>query len=343
MDRVEIDGQDGGGQVVRTALSLSVLTDVDVVIENVRGNRETPGLKPQHIAGIRALSRFTSGFVSGCYSESERVEYQPRTMPSGSMEHDIETAASIPLVFEIIAPVSPVARDEVSLTLIGGTDVKWSPTWAYYEGIRLAGLQDAGFDVEGTLARTGFYPKGGGHASLHLEPADPSPIERTERGELERLTVDSKASTDLADQDVAERQRDGLADTLESEGFTIDDATVASVDSDSTGSAICLTAEYEHTTVGFDALGEPGTLAEMVGGSAADGFLAFHDGTGAVDEHLADQLMLPVAIAGGTYTAPRVTEHMRTNAEAIRAFDVDIELEETADAVRVSAPGMDLA
>lgn len=341
MDLVQIDGRTGGGQILRSSLTLSVLFDRRIEVTNIRGNRDNPGLRAQHLTGLRVISRLTSGFVSGGYTESPEVEFQPRRMPFGYADMDIGTAGSITLLFDLVAPLGPVLDETIPVSIEGGTDVKWSPTAAYYDRVRLPVAANWGVDADMTVERTGFYPAGGGRATLEVAPSSLTSHEITDRGELESIDVVSKASESLADNDVAERQVDGVTETLEAAGLSVNSATSKYVEADSSGTSVLVTATYEHTTVGFDALGEQGRPAEDVGADAAERLVAFQDTDATADRHLADQLMLPVALGGGEYLAPELTDHMETNAEVIRAFDVDIDLEETDDGVLVSAPGVD--
>lgn len=341
MDAVHIDGQTGGGQILRSSLSLSVLFDRLIKVTNIRGNRDNPGLRAQHLTGLRVISRLTSGFVSGGYTESPEVEFQPRRMPFGYADMDIGTAGSITLLFDLVLPLGPVLDESIPVSIDGGTDVKWSPTTAYYDQVRLPAAAKWGVDADMTVERTGFYPAGGGRATLEVAPSSLTSHTMTDRGELESIDVISKASESLADSDVAERQVEGVTDVLEAAGLSVDSATSNYVEAESTGTSVLVTASYEHATVGFDALGERGRPAEDVGSEAGERLVAFHDTEATVDRHLADQLMVPVALGGGEYVAPTLTDHMETNAEVIRAFDVDIDLEETDDGVVVSAPGVD--
>jgi len=180
--------------------------------------------------------------------------------------------------------------------------------------------------VTATTATTGFYPKGGGEATLRVRPSDPHPIALTERGPFEIVEIFSKAAADLADREVAERQARAAADRLRGNDRPVAIAAVESVETSSLGSSILLRARYRTSLAGFDALGERGKPAEAVGEDAAERFLAFDRGAGAVDRHLADQLLVPLALAGGAVRIPAVTPHVETNRETIAAFGYDLDL-----------------
>lgn len=327
---IEIDGSEGGGQMLRSALSLAVLTEERVRIDNVRANRPNPGLRPQHIAAIRVLSRMTSGFVSGGYVESPEVVFQPRSSPWGSTVLDVGTAGSLPLLFETLVPLGPVVESTLEVTATGGTAVKWSPTMDYFTQIKLPLLRRYGVDAEVEVHGHGFYPEGGGEATIRVEPTSVDRIDLTERGDLERVTVRSLASDDLADARVAERQVEGVIENVPAD-VEVDTTDIVYVEAPSTGTCVLVAARYGHTLAGFDAVGERGVPAEEIGGRAAGAFHSFHDGVGAVDRHLGDQLMLPLALGGGTVAVPTVTEHMRTNLSVIEAFGGDVSIVEPAD------------
>lgn len=325
MNALTIDGQEGGGQMLRTALALAIVTERRVVIDNVRGNRDTPGLRPQHIAGIRVLSQLTSAYVSGGYVDSTEVIFHPRRTPSGDANLDVGTAGSLPLLFETVVHLGPVLEESISVTATGGTDVKWSPTMAYFEEVKLATLRQWGFDVSVDVKRTGFYPAGGGEATVTVAPADPPPLDLTERGARDETAVLSTASEDLSGREVAERQCEGAAAVLEAAGIELETVDVTYVDTESSGTSILVRGRYRECVAGFDNLGERGVPAEDIGAAPASDFIIFDRGPAVVDRHLGDQLMLPLALVGGSVRVPEVTGHMRTNASVINAFGGDIE------------------
>ncbi len=334
---IEIDGRDGGGQMLRTALTLSVLTQRRVDMINVRGDRENPGLKPQHIACIRILSRMTSGFVSGGYADSEQVTFQPRGTPLGEHNLDIGTAGSLPLLFDTLLPLGPIIDEPIAVTATGGTDVRWSPTFAYFDRVKLQTLRRFGIDVRADLHRTGFYPAGDGEATCTVNPYEMDEIDLTERGELQTVAIVSKASEELAEREVAERQCQGVVDVLEEHGIEVTESESHYVSSTSTGTSVLVHARYTNGVAGFDQLGQRGTPAEEVGADAAHAFIEFHRGAGAIDQYLGDQLMLPLAIAGGAYTVPTATNHMRSNAGVINEFGGDIHIDEHGAGATVTA------
>ncbi|MFW6449030.1 MAG: RNA 3'-terminal phosphate cyclase [Halobacteriota archaeon] len=328
---IAIDGGRGGGQVLRTALTLAALTTEAVRIDGVRGARDDPGLRPQHRAGVRVLAALTDADVDGDAVGSTEVSLEPTRTPNGTVDIDLQTAGSLPLLFETVLPLGVAAAGTIRVTATGGTDVRWSPTIGYQRRVKVPMLERAGHDTAIAVKRSGFYPVGGGLATLAVRPAEPTPLEVVDRGELRQLEVYSKASEDLADADVAERQRDGLREALDAHATAIARTEVRYVETACPGTSVLLVARYEGGVAGFDALGERGTPAEVVGAEAAEAFVAFDDGAGAVDHHLADQLLVPLALGGGVVSAPAVTDHVRTNAAVIEAFGVEVGVEDHPD------------
>lgn len=328
---LEIDGGAGGGQIVRTALALSMVTDTPVRLTDIRGSRPTPGLRPQHLAGVRVAEAVSDATVSGAEVGATALTFAPDTVSGGEYRADIGTAGSVTLLFETLLPLATVLDEPLSLTAVGGTDVKWSPSMAYYERVKLPLLARYGLDAETTLRRSGFYPAGGGQATLRLDPSSPSPVELTERGPLDRVVVHSKASTSLENKSVATRQAEAASDLLADRDVSYTVEEPAYVPATSPGSAFLLEARYAESVAGFDALGERGKSSEAVAEEAVDAFDAFEETAAAVDDHLADQLLVFLALVGGQLRIPRVTSHVRTNLAVVEAFGGALTTAEEAD------------
>lgn len=331
-----IDGRTGGGQILRTALTLAALTQTPFRLERVRGAQPEPGLKPQHLAAVRAVADLCGAEVSGAEAGSESLTFQPGSLRPISLEIDIGTAGSITLLFDAVLPLGIQINDAFDLTATGGTDVKWSPTISYFEQVKLALLSRYRFAGAVELERTGFYPAGGGRATLQVNPSTLDTLWLADRGSLDRVEVFSKASAGLEDQAVADRQAKRAAERLEDEGLPVEVSTVEYVTARSDGSALLLRGVYDGALVGFDTLGERGKPSEAVAETATERFLEFHDGRGVVDEHMGDQLLVFLALVGGRIRTPRMTAHLESNAAAIRQFGFDLHLEQRADGTVVA-------
>jgi RNA 3'-terminal phosphate cyclase (ATP) len=332
-----VDGSDGGGQVLRLAVSLSALTGRAVRVENVRGGRETPGLRPQHVAAVETVAAVTDAETDGVSQGSETVVFEPRARLGGTHGVAVGTAGSVTLLFDAVLPLALGADEPITVAAAGGTDVKWSPTIDYVRSVKLPLLRSKGLNASVTVERRGFYPAGGGRATLTIEPSTVEPLRFPTRGSLETVAVHSVATADLAGADVAQRQVTGVTDVLEAAVDAPIAAETASVDAPSTGTAVLVAPQYERLTAGFTALGEPGRPAEAVGEAAAERFLEFHDSDAAVDPHLADQLLPFLASAGGAYTTPAPTDHLRTAIPVLQQFGGEVAME-TGTPTRLTAP-----
>ena len=328
---LEIDGAEGGGQVVRTAASLSALTGEAVRVENVRGDREEPGVRPQHRAAVEAAAALCDADVDGAEPGSETLVFDPGDLEARDVSVDVGTAGSVALVFDAVLPLAAALEERASVTVTGGTDVQWAPPLDYHRRTKLPLLAEYGLEADLSVAERGFYPLGGGEATLTLRPSEPSPLELADRGALRRLEVYSTADAELSEADVAERQAAGVAGSIDVDASGATLSTYA--DAASPGSALVLAAVYEGSRAGFSSLGEAGKPSEAVAAEAVEAFRAFHGGTAAVDRHLADQLMVHLALAGGEVLAPEATAHVETNREVIGAFGYDLSVGERDDGV----------
>lgn len=342
-EAVEIDGSTGGGQLLRTALTLSAITGTPFRMQDVRRTRPTPGLRPQHLAGVRLVADFCGAKVSGATLDSQSVTFRPGAVRPKSTRIDVGTAGSVTLLFDTVLPLSASVPQPYHLTATGGTDVKWAPTADYYRWVKLPLLRRYGLRATADVAKTGFYPSGGGEVSLRTEPSRFSPIRVTERGAFERVDIYSKAATRLAERNVADRQAVHARTRLRARNVPTRIQQVEYVPSSSLGSSVLLRGVYENTLVGFDELGERGRTSEEVAESAVDAFLDFHRGDGAVDEHMADQSMIFLALHGGRVRIPTVTAHVRANLDVIRQFGGEVRVVREDDAIFLEASSALLA
>lgn len=361
----ELDGSEAGGQFVRSALSLSVLWNEPIRIENIRGNRSTPGLKHQHLAVVETMAAVCDGTVVGAELGAETIEFDPGReevessseddrivdgLSGGTYTVDIETAGSVTLLFEALLPLATILDAPLSVTATGGTDVKWSPPVDYFRYVKLPTVRAHGLVAACEVGRRGFYPNGGGRLTLHLAPSELDPIDRGERGPIEGVRLYSTESASLADRDVATRQIEGALERLGSldefgDGHSAggDDRAPAVAERHETtaashcpGTAFVIRVDHGAGIAGFATLGERGTPAERVGEAAADAANRWLDGTAAVDRHMADQLLILLALAGGRLRIPTVTDHVTASCDLLRAFGVQPRLADDGEASIVS-------
>ncbi len=334
---LELDGSEGGGQLVRTALSLSALTGTAFEMSGIRGARSEPGLRPQHLTAVETVAAITDADVEGAEQGSEALTFDPAILRGGEYEAAIGTAGSLTLLFDAVLPLAAELDDPLTLHAKGGTDVKWSPPTDYYRRVKLPLLGRHGLWATVELRRRGFYPAGGGEATLRLAPSTPSSLALTERGPLAGARIYSVSSGGLADDDVAERQAGEARRLLEQAGVDVIERSVTYAATDSPGTALVVRLDFERSVAGFDALGEPGKPAESVAADAVEAALSFREGPGAVDAHLADQLLVPLALAGGEVAIPRVTDHVETSLDLLRAFGYDVDRRPGTDGTVLTA------
>ena len=331
---LELDGATGGGQLLRTALSLSAITGEPFRMEHVRGERSEPGLKSQHLAAVQAVADITDAEVSEVEVGTEEITFEPDEIGSGHYEVDVGTAGSVTLVFDTLLPLALAAPGPLSVTATGGTDVAWSPPLEFHSRVKLPLLRSWGLHAAVDRHRVGFYPAGGGRATLYLVASDPGPFELVERGELTGIGIYSTASEDLQDANVADRQAAAAVEAIEASDSVdtpVTERTTSYVETASPGSALVLALDFEGTAAGFSALGERGRPSEDVGESAAESALAFRQGSGAVDPHLADQTIPLLALAGGRVAIPEVTDHVASAVDLVSAFGFEVAVEPRGD------------
>ena len=314
---IELDGShgEGGGQVLRTALSLSVLTGRGFRITNIRAGRDDPGLRPQHLAGIRLISEISSAEVAGDQVGSDSLEFHPGQMRGGRYRFDVGTAGSLTLLMQTVLPALVVSPIETELELIGGTDVRWSPPIDHYAQVLFPILRLMGARLEMNVERRGFYPQGGGAVHLKVSGGKMGRFGPQQRGELRRVL--GTAFVQNLPAKVGERLIQGARTGLP--GVDLD-ITLKVSSGASTGAGVALAAEYENTVLGWNSLGERGVAAERVGRVAAAGLLEEMEGGGILDVHTADQLLPFMANEGSYFTVREISGHLRTQIWLIPQF-----------------------
>lgn len=332
-ETIRIDGSygEGGGQILRTALALSAITGRPLELFDIRKGRKNPGLGNQHLACVRILAEIAQAEVDGGRLGSTRLRFVPHEIQAGEFVCDVAeargSAGSVMLILQAILPVLCCAPAPSRVILRGGTHVPWSPPFQYVQWVLLPMLQRVGVDASLELIKAGWYPQGGGEVRLTVRPTQRwLPNAWNSRGPVRRVTGVSLLSN-LPDA-IAQRQQQAALDALRHSGVDADIACLK-LPSPSQGACLVLVAACEHTLAGFAALGERGKPAEQVGREAAEGLLAFLKTDAALEDHLADQLAVFLALAPGRsqYTMSRVSRHLLTNLWTIQqCLPVRIEL-----------------
>ena len=337
-----IDGRhgEGGGQIVRTALTLAALCNVPLSIHDIRGNRKKPGLRPQHLLAVNALATITDGKTAGAVLGSDELMFIPGTLREGKYRFDIGTAGSTGLVLQAILPVLLFGKSPSLIQITGGTHVPWSPAFHYLEAILLPVLKKMGGDVVLEIDTWGWYPRGGGRVKARINNAPGlTAIRLFNRGALDTVYLLSAVSN--LPLSIAERQRDHASKRIAVVGVR---PTLSTVDAPSPGSGtvLFLAAEFQGGSGGFTSLGKRGKKAEAVADEACNEFFDFLDSRGTVDLHLADQLVLYMALGRGrsTVITQSITKHLLTNVWVIEQFlPVTFDIEKETGKITVDGIG----
>lgn len=333
---IKIDGSfgEGGGQIIRTAVALSAITGEEIEICNIRANRPNPGLQAQHLNAVKTVAEMTNAETEGLELRSTRLRFRPERPMALRGEIDIGTAGSITLLLQCVVPVALFAADGTTeLTIRGGTDVKWSPPIDFYRFLFARALAEMGCDVEISLIKRGYYPRGGGVVRARVKPVR----------KLSGFFLIDEAESDASVRGishcrglpahVASRQASSASEMLREHGFnaviqveTYDERGASkskrewmgTIRDNTAGSGITLWRNYKSGS----ALGEPRKPAEHVGREAASSILSELESESTVDVHLADQLIPYIALADdhSAFKVREITGHLRTNIYIVEQF-----------------------
>jgi RNA 3'-terminal phosphate cyclase (ATP) len=316
---LHLDGSfgEGGGQILRTALSLAAVTRMPVRIERIRAGRPKPGLRPQHLTAVQALARVCQAEVTRDHLSNQALTFRPRAPQAGHYLVDVAaktgSAGSVSLIAQALLPPLLLAGAPSTLILKGGTHVPWSPPVHYLSNVFFPALTLMGARVNFTLERWGWYPKGGGKVRLKITPA--SSLSRVEwRTPAAPATFRALSAASKLPEHVARRQAARLSARL-GEVMPVEIIPASGLDP---GSFVFVWGPM----AGFSALGARGKPAEQVADEVAAAYLAFRDSHAALDPYLADQILPYLALAKGpsAVTTAAITSHMLTNAWVIEQF-----------------------
>jgi RNA 3'-phosphate cyclase len=333
---LDIDGSEGegGGQMLRTATALSVLTGKSVHIHDIRANRPKPGLAAQHLCAVRGVANLCEAQVEGLEVGSTEITFAPGKVRPGSYRLVVGTAGSVTLVLQACLLASARCQEEMLFEIVGGTNVRWSPSIDFYQRLFFPKLTSLGFQAQIMKMCRGFYPEGGGMVEVRFQaPRDVVPMPLSERGEL--LGVEGVCFSQNLPEHVCHRINHAVRKELLGVEIALTSARTSGV---STGAGVFLMARYDNAVLGADSLGERGVPAEQVGSLAAKALRQEMDGRGTLDVHAADQLLPYLALADGTssFRVREMTGHLRTQMDLVRRFlDVRVESVETGATVEV--------
>ena len=311
---LEIDGSigEGGGQVLRTALSVACVLGKPIRISNIRAGRSQPGLKPQHLTVCKLLAQITDAKMSGAGIGSQEISFSSGEISGGEYSFDIGTAGSITLLLQAALPVLAHAKNPSKLAITGGTHVAFSPTFDYFSEVFLPAARKFGVNADVTMLSAGFYPKGGGKVEMEGKP---SKLHSASFTPQERKHAHYSIISSGLPPHVAEREEQALVKMLEGKETS---GKTERVSSPCAGNAITVWNGF----VGASSLGESGKPAEKVAIEAAEALLREIGAGAAVDSRLADQLLIYAALAEGksAYSTGKFTQHLKTNADVLSAM-----------------------
>ena len=336
--RVVIDGSygEGGGQILRTSLALSAVTQKPFEIVNIRLARKKPGLQPQHLTAVKAAAAITSARTEGAELSSTALRFTPGPVKGGEYFFDVSekrgSAGSTSLVLQTIMLPLLFAGEPSQVIVLGGTHVPWSPVFHYLQLVFLPAIARLGAAIDLDIEKWGWYPIGGGKVMLRVNPVRTlEPVTIRSRGSVKRISGVSAVAN--LPRDIAVRQRNQAMNALSIRRLD-GEIEIVSAPSAGKGTLLFLLAEFENSRAGFGALGAVGKRAETVADEACHALFDHLDHPGALDPHLADQIIPYLALAGGTseFTTSRITQHLLTNIRVVLQFlDVDLDVEGKED------------
>ncbi|MBU1354251.1 MAG: RNA 3'-terminal phosphate cyclase [Gammaproteobacteria bacterium] len=349
MHSLNLDGStgEGGGQILRTGLALAMVTGRPLQITRIRAGRPKPGLMRQHLACVQAAVAVCGGEAEGAELGSQTLQFTPGAMRAGDYRFQIATAGSCLLVLQTVLPALMLADGPSKVELSGGTHNPMAPPFDFLERAFAPLVRRLGVGLDLQLQRRGFFPAGGGELVAHITPSAQSlaPVDVLERGPL--MNGWAEALVPGLARNIATRELEALGQRM---GWTFEAGQLrqpATRQNEGPGNALIATLEYAHITEVFCQLGERSLSAEQVAKRLVDEVRDYQRSSGALGPHLADQWMLPLALAvwrsgqAASYTCTEVTQHTATNAQTIAlGLPVKVQITPAEGAMRVEIKPM---
>lgn len=327
-DLLQIDGSmgEGGGQILRTSLSLSLITGRGFQMAKIRANRNNPGLQRQHLASVEAARAIGQAEVEGAQLGSQSLRFEPTQIQPGDYHFSVGTAGSTTLVLQTVLPALLRASGPSALLLEGGTHNPMAPPFEFLERTYLPLIRAMGPKVNAKLDRHGFYPAGGGKIRVLIDPVpELRGIEIRERGEVQ---MRSRAVVASLPRMIAERELKVLKRELRLDSA---DLEIEEIRSPAPGNIAQVEVQSSSLTEVFTGFGEVKVRSEVVGTRLAGEVKRYLEANVPVGEHLADQLLLPMALAGsGSFLTMPLSLHSLTNVEVIKLF-LPVEVRSTSN------------
>ena len=336
---LEIDGSygEGGGQILRNSIALSALLKKPVKVCNIRSNRPNPGIKAQHYISISSIGKICNAEIKNLEIGSDSVEFIPGDIVGGNYSFDIGTAGSITLAFQAIILACCTCSETVKVTLTGGTDVKWSPSWDYYKNVFIRYLGRFGYHVDCKLIRRGYYPKGGGKAEIMIHPANKLKAVFSE-DEVDYSNVEGMVNIGSLNENISTRIKHSVMKAL-LKNNVFSDIDVDKADSLSPGVGVAIWSKSNDYIIGADVLGERGVSSEDVGKSVVDKLLAEIRHNCTMDVNSFDQLLPYMVLTRkqgkSNCFIRKISNHAGTNMWLLNQFfDVDFEALQLEENIR---------
>jgi RNA 3'-terminal phosphate cyclase (ATP) len=339
---LKIDGAqgEGGGQILRSALALSLVTGRPIEVERIRAGRDKPGLLRQHLAAVRAAKEVSDATAEGDDIGSQSLKFSPEQVRPGDYRFCVGTAGSATLVLQTVLPTLMIADEPSELMLEGGTHNPWAPPYDFLAQAFFPLVNRMGPRITAALEQHGFYPAGGGRFSVRIEPVKSlAGFDLLDRGEILHRAATALVAN-LA-RSIGQREIDALASKLSwpPAAFHVD----ASIGSPGPGNALLVEIHSEHVREVFTGFGRMGATAEHVAHEVVKEVRAYLASGAPVGPYLADQLLLPLGIAawqtgrGGSFRTSALTRHSTTHIELLRLFlEIPISVEQEANACLLS-------
>ena len=314
MEFLKIDGSfgEGGGQIVRTALTLSCITRKAIILENIRQNRKNPGLKPQHLTAIKILQKICNADVEGAKIGATSFKFIPKEIKEVSIREDTGTAGSISLILQVLIPICVVCEKKLELFIRGGTDVLWSPTFDYTQYVLGEAYSRMGINFSIKLIKRGYYPKGGGEVKIEIRPSKIRSISLTTRHtkKLKLFCSFSKLPLELI-----QEKTEIIKSKLVEKKFDVENI-IRKEDAVDSGVSLLIISVDENSIIGIDSLFDKKTNEFSL-----DVNKITENNLG-VDENLADMLVLPSSLSNDLtiFTVPKISKHLETNLYVTSKF-----------------------
>lgn len=306
MDFLKIDGGhgEGGGQIIRSAITLSCITKQPIHLENIRKNRKISGLRPQHLTAIKILQKVANAKVIGAEIGSTEIKFSPSNIENLELVEDVGTAGSIPLILQVLIPVIAISKKQLDLKIKGGTDVLWSPTIDYTQYVLQEAYSRMGINFSLELIKRGYYPKGGGEIKLQVNPSNVKSILFSKR---KTKKVKLICSFSKFTNNEIENKVNQIVKKLTEANYIVK-VEIKSEEALDSGASLLIYSIDNDSIIGIDALYNKKTNEFDLD---IDDFIKNYS----IDDNLADMLVVPASLSAGKTIFPvkEITKHLETN------------------------------